>query len=242
MATIATPEIIESTPLQKERAFFFYMALALLANILAGFGFFFVIGASTFSAPWWVHLHAASMAAWVLLFVAQNALVYRGNVALHRKLGVFAVAWSAWIVALGFVFTAADVQAHRVPPFFTPNFFLVMDWLNIAVFAGLVAAAVRMRGRADWHRRLMLGAMINLTAPAWGRLILPIVMDQQGVWLIGLALLCYFGVAMLYDQRTRGRVHPAYWWGAGALIAWHALSFALSPLAPVVALTAQLAG
>jgi hypothetical protein len=239
MATLAAPE---PSALQQERAFFFYTALAILVTVLAGFGFFFAIGASSFGAPWWVHLHAVSMAAWVLLFVAQNALVYRGQVAVHRKLGVFGVVWSAWIVALGFVFTAADVQAHRVPPFFTPNFFLVMDWLNIVAFAALVWAGVRLRERSDWHKRLMLGAMINLSAPAWGRLILPIVMDQRGVWLIGLALLCYFGVAMLYDRRTRGSVHPAYWWGAGALVAWHALSFALSPLAPVVALTAKLAG
>jgi hypothetical protein len=145
-------------------------------------------------------------------------------------------------VGLGLVFTAADVHTHRVPPFFEPNFFLVMDWLNVVVFAGLVWAAVRLRTRSDWHKRLMLGAMINLTAPAWGRLILPIVADQRGVWLIALALLGYFAVAMLYDRRTRGEVHPAYWWGAGLLVAWHALSFLLAPLAPVVALTAQLAG
>jgi hypothetical protein len=239
MATVASPQ---PSALQHERAFFFYMALAILATILAGFGFFFAIGASSFGAPWWVHLHAVSMATWVLLFVAQNALVFRGQVAVHRQLGVFGVVWSVWIVALGFVFTAMDVHTHRVPPFFTPNFFLVMDWLNIVAFAGLVWAGVRLRERSDWHKRLMLGAMINLAAPAWGRLILPIVLDQRGVWLIALALLGYFGVAMLYDRRTRGSVHPAYWWGAGALIAWHALSFALAPLAPIVALTAKLAG
>lgn len=242
MASIAPANIAQSSPLQRERAFFFYMALALLVNIIAGFGFFFAIGASSFDAPWWVHLHALSMAAWVLLFLTQNALVFRGDLALHRKLGVVTVAWSAWIVALGIVFTAADVSANRVPPFFEPNFFLVMDWLNVAAFAGLVWAGVRLRTKSDWHKRLMLGAMINLTAPAWGRLVLPIVWDQRGVWLIALALLCYFGVSMLYDRRTRGAVHPAYWWGAGALVAWHALSFALAPLAPVVALTAKLAG
>ncbi|HTM97015.1 MAG TPA: hypothetical protein VL100_14550 [Croceibacterium sp.] len=242
MATIASPEVTGPSPLQRDRAFFFYMALALLVTVLAGFGFFFAIGASSFNAPWWVHLHALSMATWVLLFVAQNALVYRGDVALHRKLGVFAVAWSAWIVVLGLGFTAMDVRTHRVPPFFEPNFFLVMDWLNIVVFAGLVGAAVRLRTNAGWHKRLMLGAMINLAAPAWGRLILPIVFDQRGVWLIALALLGYFGVAMLHDRRARGTVHPAYWWGAGSLIAWHALSFALAPLEPVVALTAKLAG
>lgn len=238
MATIARSH---KSPLQRERTFFFYMALALLANILVGFGFFFAIGASSFDAPWWVHLHAVSMAAWVLLFVIQNALVWQGQVAAHRALGLFGVAWSAWIVALGLVFTAADVRTGRVPPFFEPTFFLAMDWLNVVAFAALVGAAVRLRARSDWHKRLMLGAMINLSAPAWGRLILPIVLDQRGVWLIALALLGYFGVAMLYDRRTRGKVHPAYWWGAAALVAWHGLSFVLASLPPFKALAESIA-
>lgn len=239
MATIAASE---PSALQRERAFFFYMALAILVTILAGFGFFFAIGASKFDAPWWVHLHALSMASWVLLYVAQNALVFRGEVAGHRKLGVLTAAWAAWIVVLGYVLTAEDVATGRFPPFFTANYFLVMDWLNITVFAGLVVAAVRLRARPDWHKRLMLGAMINLTAPAWGRLILPILWDQRGAWLIMLALLGYFGVAMLYDRRRLGKVHPAYWWGAGSLVAWTALSFAIAPLGPVLALTAKLTG
>jgi hypothetical protein len=48
MATVAAPE---ASAIQKERAFFFYMALAILATILAGFGFFFAIGASSFGSP-----------------------------------------------------------------------------------------------------------------------------------------------------------------------------------------------
>ncbi|MGZ3271396.1 MAG: hypothetical protein ACXU71_10530, partial [Croceibacterium sp.] len=69
MATIATPD---PSALQRERAFFFYMALAVVVTVLAGFGFFFAIGASSIYSPWWVHLHALSMMTWVGLFVTQN--------------------------------------------------------------------------------------------------------------------------------------------------------------------------
>ena len=127
MATVAAPEI---SALQRERAFFFYMALAVVATVFAGFGFFFAIGASTIHSPWWVHLHALSMMTWVALFLTQNWLVYRGNVTAHRTLGPIAAGWSAWIVMLGFAVTAMDLRTHRVPPFFHPNFFLVMDWLD----------------------------------------------------------------------------------------------------------------
>lgn len=239
MATIAS-----SVPsaAQRERAFFFYMALAVVVTVFAGFGFNFAMGISSIHSPWWVHLHAMSMMTWIALFVTQNWLVYRGNVTAHRTLGPLAAAWSVWIVGLGFVVTAADVSTHRVPPFFHPNFFLVMDWLNMAVFAGLVIAAVRLRNRSDWHKRLMLGAMLNLLAVAWGRLTLPFIFDQRGIWLEIPILGTYFGIAMLYDKRTRGSVHPAYFWGAAALVGWVSLGFALADLPPVLALTKSLGG
>jgi hypothetical protein len=239
MATVAVPE---TSALQKERAFFFYMSLAVIGTVLAGFGFFFAIGASTIHSPWWVHLHALSMGTWVLLFVTQNFLVYRGNVTAHRTLGPLAAAWSVWIVCLGFVVTAMDVKTGRVPPFFTPNFFLVMDWLNIVAFAALAWSGIRLRNRADWHRRLMLGAMLQLIAVAWGRLTLPFIFDQRGIWLVMLILLAYFGVGMAWDKRHRGAVHRAYLWGAGALVVWVSLAFAIANLPPVLALTKALTG
>lgn len=237
MATIAQAPPSEA---QRERAFFFYMALAIVATVLAGFSFFFAIGASTVRSPWWVHLHGLSMMTWVGLYLAQNTLVFRGNVAAHRRLGMFAAAWSVWIFALGFVITAMDVKTGRVPPFFTPNYFLVMDWLNMIAFAGLAWTAIRLRARSDWHKRLMLGATVQLIAVAWGRLTLPFIFDQRGIWLVMVILLGYFAVAMAWDKRHRGAVHPAYYWGAGALVVWVALSFAIADLAPVVALTAAL--
>ncbi|MGZ3172435.1 MAG: hypothetical protein ACXU7G_05020 [Croceibacterium sp.] len=240
MATIATPD---PSALQRERAFFFYMALAVVVTVLAGFGFFFAIGASSIYSPWWVHLHALSMMTWVGLFVTQNWLVYRGNVTAHRTLGPIAAGWSAWIVVLGFVVTAMDVSTHRVPPFFQPNYFLMMDWLNMVAFGRLAFAAIRLRNRSDWHKRLMLGAMLNLISVAWGRLTLPFIFDQRGIWLVMIVLLVgYFGAGMLYDKRTRGAVHPAYFWGAGTLVGWVSLSFAVAWLPPVLALTKSLGG
>ena len=243
MATVATPEISAASALHKERAFFFYMALAVVVTVLAGFGFFAAIGASSIHSPWWVHLHALSMMTWVALFVTQNWLVYRGNVTAHRTLGPLAAGWAVWIVGLGFVVTAMDLRTHRVPPFFHPNYFLVMDWLNMIVFGGLVFAAVRLRNRApDWHKRLMLGAVLNLLAVAWGRLTLPIIFDERGLWLEIPILGAYFVAGMVFDKRTRGRVHPAWLWGWGALAAWISVSFAIAWTAPVITLTKSLGG
>jgi hypothetical protein len=227
---------------QRERAFFFHMALAVLVTVLAGFGLFFAIGASSIYSPWWVHLHGLSMTTWVGLFLAQNFLVHRGNLAAHRALGLVTAGWSVWIFGLGLVVTAMDVRTGRVPPFFTPNYFLMMDWLNMVAFAALAWTGIRMRAKSDWHKRLMLGAMLQLIVVAWGRLTLPFIFDQRGIWLVMVILLGYFGVAMIWDKRHRGAVHPAYYWGAGALVAWVTLSFAIASLPPVLALTKSLAG
>jgi hypothetical protein len=239
MTAIAIPEI---TPLQRERTFYFHMSLAILATCIAGFGFFFAIGASSFASPWWVHVHAVSMSTWVALYVAQNWLVYRGAVAGHRQLGVLAAVWSVWIVVLGLVVTTWVIAAHRLPPFFTANFFLVMDWFNIAAFAGLAWSALRLRRKSDWHKRLMLGAMVQLIAVAWGRLVLPILFDQRGMWLILAILLCYIGAAMAFDKRAYGEVHPAHYWSAGTLVGWVVLAFLAGGLPPVVAYANALSG
>lgn len=239
MATSASAPILD---LQKERTFFLIMALAVMATALAGFGFFFAIGASSFHSPWWVHVHALSMATWVLLYVTQNYLVWRGDIARHRMLGPLAACWAGWIVLLGFAVTAMDVKTGRVPPLFEPNYFLAMDWLNMVSFAILAWSAVRLRGYSDWHKRLMLGAMINLLSVAWGRLVLPFWGNQQGMWLIMCILLGYFAVGMAWDKRNLGKVHPAYLWGAASILVWIPLSFAIHTLPPVVSLTAWLQG
>lgn len=234
MATAVSPMPSE---LQQERSFFFFMSLAVMATAIAGFGFFFAIGASSFDSPWWVHLHAVSMVAWVGLYVTQNYLVWRGNVSAHRGLGPLAASWATWIFLLGFTVTAMDVVSGRVPPLFQPNYFLVMDWLNMAAFAILAWNAVRLRAQSAWHKRLMLGAMINLLSVAWGRLILPFWGNQNGMWLIMVILLGYVAVGMAWDKRHLGKVHPAYVWAAASIALWIPLSFAIHALEPVIALT-----
>ena len=47
MATLAKPQ---PTPLQRERTFYFILSLVFLAAAVAGFGFFFAIGASSFAS------------------------------------------------------------------------------------------------------------------------------------------------------------------------------------------------
>ena len=95
MATIAAPQ---HTPLERERTFYFALSLVFLAAAVAGFGFCFAIGASSFASPWWVHVHAVTMSGFLALYVVQSWLVHRGELARHRRLGAGGAVLALWLV------------------------------------------------------------------------------------------------------------------------------------------------
>jgi hypothetical protein len=119
-----------------------------------------------------------------------------------------------------------------------------MDLITVLTFYAFTVAAITLRQRTDWHRRLMLSGTIFLTAPAWGRLApLPLLGEDLGVWAILAAqLLFFFGFAIRHDLSTRGRVHPAYFWGIGGSVAAVALMKPLSALPLIAAWAERLTG
>lgn len=224
-------------PLIGGTLFFLVMALAITATVVVGFTSQLARGLSTFASPWWVHVHALTFSGWIGIYLAQNFLVWRGKLALHRALGRFATGYVGWMVVAGVGVNALSATNHRIPPFFEPNVFLVMDWLTLLVFAGLTWAGVALRRSTDWHRRLMLCGALQVMTPAIGRLLPLPLMGNWMLWGIWAALLPFMAAAVLYDLRTRGKVHPAYLWGFGAITLAVALMRPLAASPPMVALT-----
>ncbi len=161
-----TTTALADGPIHRERRFFLIMSLLLIANAIIGFGYFKQSGKSSFDSPAWVHVHALSMVGWLLFFALQNSLVVRGNIALHRNLGMFGAFYAAWIALLGLAVGWLEVQTGRNMPFDPPES-VVLNWMNIATFAGLFIAAFRLRHRSDWHKRLMLCATIGVLPIFW---------------------------------------------------------------------------
>jgi len=226
---------------QRERLFFLVMALAIVATVLPAFLMFHLAGFSSFGAPWWVHVHAFTFMGWVGFYLLQNTLVWRGDVALHQRLGRIGAVYVVWMVLVGLALTPTTLAAHRSPPFFTPPYFLALDWVNIVVFAALIAAAIHNRRRSDWHKRLMLCATVCLIAPAWGRLI--VLAGGAMTAPINVAvLLPYIAIGMLFDWRYRGSVHPAYLWGFGALLLMAAAIEGIARIPAFVAFASGIAG
>jgi hypothetical protein len=199
-----------------EERFFFIMACAMAATIVAGFALNLAMGRSSFSVPLVFHLHAAVFFGWVILYLSQNALVASGNVALHRRMGWLAAIWVPALVAMGITMTVVSLRRNGGPPFFDMREFLVGNPLQLLCFAGLVTAAIARRKQTDWHRRLMLCAMAILTGPGLGRLLPMPLLIPWAWWIASLATLVFPLTGMLADRRRNGRVHPAWFYGIAA--------------------------
>lgn len=196
--------------------------------IVAGFSFQLGMGRSTFASPVRVHVHAVLFMGWMAIYLLQNVLVATGRIGLHRRLGWVAAAWLVPMVISGFLVTAMMVRGGTVPFFFQPLQFLIFDPVTVLAFAGLTIAAVLLRRRTEWHRRLHFCGTSMLLAPAFGRL-LPMPLLQPWAWEASFAASMLFPIVGAgLDARRRGRVHPAWQWGIATMIAAFMLIEALT--------------
>jgi len=217
MATVAQASPIIAS--SGDDRFFVRAAVVMALTIVAGFSFQYAMGRSTFLSPPLVHAHAIVFMGWVTIYLTQNLLIGTGRVYIHRKLGWIALGWIFPMVLLGCLVTLAMLRRGQVPFFFRPLQFLVFDPMTLFTFAGLTLAAVAMRRQTDWHRRLHFCGMSLLLGPAFGRL-LPMPLLQPWAWEASFgASLLFPAAGIIADLRRSGRVHPAWRYGVGAMLA-----------------------
>ncbi len=208
MATVA-----QRTPSISGEHKFFAIASWLLGILtIGGFGLNALMGRSSFNVPLVYHLHAIIFMSFVALYVAQATLAARGNIALHMRLGQVSVILIPLMLFAGVWLTFETLRILGGPPFFGQSEFLIVNIFHLAGFGGLAFAALRMRKRPDWHKRLMFGAMATVSAPGIARL-LPLPFMVPWVFPILFAVVALFPLAgMLTDRSVHGRIHPAWWW------------------------------
>lgn len=206
--------------------FFLAMGGVFLLVALAGFmGTYFVpMARRSFHAPAVVHVHGALLFGWLLLFIAQAWRVRQRRMVQHRRWGWFGagmcVAIMASGVGVGLFATRRDLAAGG-------GDFALGQFVNILIemllFGGLVAAAVAMRRDGESHKRLLLLATVSALAPAWLRLrhLFPGVPHPFVTFSIVADSLLL--VAIARDWVALRRVHPAYLWAGGAMVAVHAV-------------------
>lgn len=215
MATLADDPGRRRRSVDQDHRFFLISAIIMAFVLVLGFSTQLMLGRSSFSVPLLYHVHAFVFFGWVVLYVAQTALVAAGSVRLHRTLGWLAV---GWIPAMLFVGTSMTIVSARrgAPFFFDVNEFLFGNPAQLLGFATLAVAAIVMRRRTAWHRRLMSCGMALLTGPGFGRL-LPMPLLIPWAWWISFLVTQLFPVAgMIADRRRSGRIHPAWYYGLAA--------------------------
>lgn len=221
---------------------YFRRAAAILTGIaVLGFAVFNLAGLTDITAmPTATHVHAAVMTGWIAVFIVQVMLATGGNIALHRRLGWVGAALALATVLTGFATVYATFAAGRVPPIFPPGYFFILGLANIIGFGMFVGAAIALRRRTDWHKRLMLGSMLMIYEPVLGRtlpfIVIPalggpeaafpaILANREAFELFRFAVHIAIALALLLiDRRTSGRLHPASILLVVAVAAIYALS------------------
>ena len=225
----------------REETFYQKMAAGLAAFILFAFAQFAARGFVDYrQVPLIVHFHGAAMTSWLLLLVIQATLAQRMDLATHRRLGWFGLALTLAIPPLAIATCVTVLRAHAFPPFFTASFFLVLVTVESLVFAGLVVAAIAMRRRTDWHRRLMIGAAILLLEPAFGRLLPMPLMGPWGEWVAMMLQLIAVGIVARHDRASQGKVHQATLLVAATVVFVHLFDTLVAMAPPVVAFAGSL--
>jgi uncharacterized membrane protein YozB (DUF420 family) len=225
-----------------DQAFFARYSIFIAFFIIASFVQFSLRGFVDIRAvPPIVHLHAGVMVAWLALFVIQNQLVHRGELAIHRKLGWLSAAVVAAVAVLGCAVGYEALRLHMFPPFFTPSFFLSLTCIEAPAFALVVAWAVSLRRKTEWHRRIIFAATFILLEPALGRLLPMPLLGASAEWIALAVQLCFVGFLARHDRQVLGSVHPATLAGAAILVVVHCAVSLVSLLPPVIGFANALA-
>lgn len=210
------------TPLPRaprsERGLYTWGAVAALAIAFAGFAPTYYLKAFS-GAPELTaikHLHGIVMSAWLVLFFVQARLVATGRTPAHRQLGILGAIVAVAVVGVGLAASIASGRAGFAPPGIPPLVFIAIPVGDMVAFAGLVGAALWLRKRGAWHKRLMLVATLSMLTPAIARLLIMLGMAPIPPLFFGIVDLLILACA-LYDWRRNTRFHPAFAAGLGFL-------------------------
>jgi uncharacterized membrane protein YozB (DUF420 family) len=214
-----TQVAIAPAPRASERTFFSGFTVLMAAVVFAGFARTYYLRplvpttalAGQLPVTRLIHVHALLFSGWMVLLVVQARLVATRNLALHRRLGAASVALAVLMVGVGTVTALHAVGRGVSPPGLDARRFLVVPLFALLVFAILYGTAILERRNPQAHKRLMLLATIGLLPPALARWLIfylglgaPVVLGATTLFLVPL---------VVWDLRTRGRLHPATLWG-----------------------------
>jgi hypothetical protein len=215
------------------RWFYALMGVTTVAVALIGFmpTYFLPLVNGQFTAPAIVHIHGIIFFGWTVLFASQTWLVASGRTPTHRIWGMLGVAMATAMVFI--VFATVAVRINILSAAGYRDQALAFSWIQIGgilLFATIFTLAVVNVKKPEVHKRLMLlGTLALLDAPIarWFLVFLapptppgeiapppPLFIATPPALVADLLIV----VAMVYDWRTRGKIHPVYLIGGAAVL------------------------
>ncbi len=215
--------------------FFLLTAVAIAATVFTGFWF-------TYFGPMFagnrapdaavVHLHGWTFFAWYVLLVVQSALVHSRRMSLHRTLGGLSVALASLMIGTGVLVVGVRMADASITgdPFWSASGPAVFS--TLVLFAAFYVAALRLRRRSDWHKRLMIVASVGGMGAATFRLCMVLFGPGSAMWLGLLGSNVFIVAGIVRDSLYDKRVHPAWWIGLSTCVVLEAGALLLTPSPP----------
>lgn len=223
----------------------FYVWMAGTCFLIAVLGFlptyWMPLAKGSFRAEPMVHIHGVLMFGWVIFFFTQSWLVAQGKILSHRSWGMLGIS-----IVTGIAFIVPTIISLRLAQAATPgepasavHAARAFTWVTIGALLffvpAFVIAIVKLKD-SETHKRLILLMTISMLgapiarwfifaappAPPWPAG-LPDISSPPIIIAIIAALIgdILLGIAVAYDWRTRGKVHPVYLIGGGILLTLH---------------------
>ena len=212
--------------------FYLWTTVAIAATVYTGFWFTYfgpMLAGSRAPDAAVVHLHGWTFFAWYALLVLQSALVHSRRVSLHRTLGGVSVALASLMVGTGVLVVGVRMAdaLKTGDPFWSASGPAV--FATLVLFAAFYVAALRMRRRSDWHRRLMIVASVGGMGAATFRLSMVLFGPSSAMWLGLLGSNLFIVAGIVRDGLCDKRVHPAWWIGLSTCVVLEAGVLLLTP-------------
>jgi len=166
-----------------------------------------------------LHIHGLVMTTWIVLFFVQLRLVAAHRTDLHRRLGVAGAVLAGLVVVIGTIVALSQGHIHFLAndePIEPPLLLLPVTLGILLLFGTFVTAAILLRRRPDFHKRLMALACLNILAPGIDRWPSHFIAYADRSTLFVLNDLC-IAACIAYDTFKNRRLHLVWIW-AGALI------------------------
>lgn len=186
----------------------FWRNMGLLLAALAAIGFapnsVAILTGTMKNPPLIVHVHAATMFAWVALLACQSVLVSYGRRDLHQRLGQV-----TFVLGPAIILMLAWLAVAFFPGGEFSNAIIALQSRRVVLFTAFFAWAVLARkSDAASHKRMMFFATLVVMDAATNRMgWLPQLGFASPFQAGQIYLLALFIPFMVYDIRTLGRIH-----------------------------------